>query len=80
MKETGGPLHGANILVVELGQSALSEDDGSFEFDDVPPGQYHVTAHLDSLFTEEAQVVTVDAGGEATADSSMAPGTRSPVR
>jgi len=68
MKETGGPLHGANILVVELGQSALSEDDGSFEFDDVPPGQYHVTAHLDSLFTEEAQVVTVDAGGEATAD------------
>ena len=68
MKETGGPLHGANILVVELGRSTLSEDDGSYEFDNIPPGRYHVIAHLDSLFTEAAKVVTVEAGGEGTAD------------
>lgn len=68
MKETGDPLHGAAVLVVELGQSTFSDDDGSYEFEDIPPGQYHVTAHLDSLFTEAAKVVTVKADGEATAD------------
>ena len=68
MKETGRPLHGANILVVELGRSTLSGDDGSFEFEDVPPGPYHVIAHLDSLFTEAAKVITVESGGTATAD------------
>ena len=68
MKETGSPLHGANILVVELGRSTLSEDDGSYEFGNIPPGRYHVVAHLDSLFTEAAKVVTVEAGADGSAD------------
>lgn len=68
MKETGGPLHGANVLVVELGRSTLSDDDGSYQFDRVPPGEYHVISHLDGLFTEAAKVVNVEAGDQATAD------------
>ena len=62
MSETGDPLHGANVLIVELGRSVLSQDDGSFAFDGVPAGRYHVVAHLDSLFTEAAKTVDVRAG------------------
>ena len=68
MKETGGPLHGASVLIVELGRSMLSDDDGSYEFDRVPPGSYHVVAHLEGIFTEGASLVTVAEGGTATAD------------
>jgi len=72
MSETGGPLHGANVLIVELGRSTLSEDDGSYSFDRVPPGRYHVIAHLDSLFHEAAKVVEIAPGGSAEADFSLA--------
>ena len=68
MKETGGPLHGAIVLIVELGRSTLSGDDGAYAFDRVPPGRYHLVTHLDSVFSEAAKTVEVRAGGTATAD------------
>ena len=61
MKETGGPLHGAIVLIVELGRSTLSGDDGAYEFDRVPPGRYHLVTHLDSVFSEAAKTVEVRA-------------------
>ena len=72
MSETGGALHDAAVLIVELGRSTLSGDDGSYSFDRVPPGNYHVVAHLDSLFTEAARVVEVQAGETASADFLLA--------
>ena len=71
MKETGTALHGANVLVVELGRSTLTGDDGAYEFERIPPGRYHVISHLDSVFTEAAQVVEVRADNTATADFSL---------
>ena len=56
IKETGDPLHGAHILVVELGRSTLSADDGSYELNRLPPGRYQVIAHLDSVFNEGGSV------------------------
>ncbi len=71
MKETGGPLHGAIVLIVELGRSTLSDDDGSYAFDRVPPGRYHLVAHLDSVFTEAAKTIEVRADDTATADFTL---------
>ena len=68
MKETGSPLHAANVLIVELGRSILSNDDGEFAFYQVPPGTYHVVAHLDQIFTETAKTVEVESGGTASVD------------
>ena len=68
MKETGGPLHGANVLIVELGRNILSDDDGGFTFDNVPPGTYHVVAHLDHIFSEAAKTVEVESGSAASVD------------
>ncbi len=66
MRETGGPMHGANVELVELGRSALADDDGSFRFDSVPPGTFQVVAHLDHIFRESAQAVQVAPGEEAS--------------
>lgn len=71
LSETGDPLHGANVLVVELGLSALSDDDGSYSFTRLPPGTYHVVAHLDSVFTEAAKTVEIQSGQTATLDFSL---------
>ena len=58
LKETGDPLHQAMVLIVELGRSTFSGDDGSFEFDRVPAGTDQVISHPDSLFTEDDRTVT----------------------
>ena len=68
MQETGSPLHGANVLIVELGRSILSDDDGGFAFDRVPPGTYHVVAHLDHIFAGAAKTVEVESGSEVSVD------------
>ena len=68
LKSSGDPLHGASVTIVELGRSTLSQDDGSYRFQQVPPGRYTVESHLDSLFSEASTTVTVEAGREAKAD------------
>ena len=71
MKETGQPMHGVSVVLLELGRATLTDDDGAYAFDRVPPGNYHIIAHLDSVFTEEAQEVTVEREAPATADFSL---------
>ena len=71
MKETGDPLHGAHVLIVELGRSTMSADDGSYQFNRLPPGRYHVLAHLDSAFTEVDQAIDVVAGATATVNFTL---------
>ncbi len=71
LARTGDPLHGANVLIVELGRSTSADDQGRYRFDRVPPGQYQVIAHLDSLFSQAAKVVTLASGETATADFAL---------
>ena len=71
LKETGGALHGAQVLVVELGRATITDAEGRYAFRGVPPGRYHVISHLDSIFTEAAQIVNVATGGVATADFTL---------
>ena len=68
LKETGDQLHGTTVVIVELGRTTLSDRDGSYSFDRVPAGRYHVIAHLDHVFSEVAKTVDVEAGQEASAD------------
>ena len=71
MEEINSPLHDAHVLVIELGRSTLSEADGSYEFNNVPPGRYQVIAHVDSVFTDETQAVDVVAGETTTVNFSL---------
>ena len=71
MEEINSPLHGVHVLVIELGRSTLSEADGSYEFNNVPPGRYQVIAHVDSVFTDETQAVDVVAGETTTVNFSL---------
>ncbi len=65
VREGGRPLAGVAVVVAELGRTRLTGADGTFDFDEVPPGSYTVTFTLgDRSTTSEA--VEVRAGGVAT--------------
>jgi iron complex outermembrane receptor protein len=61
------PIHGVPVRIVELNRSVLTDDDGAFEFTDVPPGNYSVQARMDG-FRDVVNSVSVSAGSTATSD------------
>src|SRR5262245_56091611 len=59
------PVEGASIFVVQLGQSALSDSKGNFEFSNLAPGVYTVILHLRGL-NDKKQTVLVKAHESST--------------
>ena len=62
----GTPVHGAVVLIIGLGEVTLTDEQGRFEFRDLPPGTYEVLAQREHL-TAGRQTVVVAAGQVATA-------------
>ena len=75
LRENGGLVDGAVILIVGTGAFALT-DDGRYEFTNVPAGTYLVTAERERL-SGGRQMVAVSAGVTSTADFELS---LSPVR
>ena len=71
LKETGGGLRGAVVVILELERSTATDAAGAYGFDRVPPGEYHVVAHMGSAITEEAKRVTVTPGETVSADFAL---------
>ena len=70
LTDNGGPVHGAVIVVVGAGALGLTDEQGAFEIDNVPAGSYEVIAQREHL-TADRRMVTVAAGGTATADFAL---------
>ncbi|MGH9791142.1 MAG: carboxypeptidase regulatory-like domain-containing protein, partial [Candidatus Acidiferrales bacterium] len=66
----GDPLHKASVIVVQLRRSAETNEQGQYEFTDLPPGAYEIVAHTAAL-TDARQTVTIAAGQIATADFAL---------
>jgi len=67
MDATSDPVHGATITIVQLRRTTESNEEGVYEFRNVPPGAYDLTIHLDA-FSDDRRRVQVAAGTAATAD------------
>ena len=66
--ETGAALNAATVIILELDLQTETDRAGQFRFSDLPPGLYHLVAHVSSALTEESQVVTVRAGGTVSVE------------
>ena len=64
------PLHGATVEIVQLKRTALTDDEGNFEFVDIPAGRYTIHAHNEG-FADATQNVVVTAGATAGVDFAM---------
>ena len=64
--EDGEPVSGVEMVLVESGRVAVTDESGRFVFEGIPPGRYALTAHRLGLTGERAVAVEVEAG-ETTA-------------
>jgi iron complex outermembrane recepter protein len=54
--ENNQPLSGALVVIDELRREVRAADDGSYRFDNVPPGQYHVGVRAEGYSTRRTEV------------------------
>ena len=70
LSDGGTPLHNVIVNLVQLKRSAETDEDGKFEFQNVPPGTYTILAHMEG-FPDQTQQVRVTAGGATTLDFAL---------
>ncbi|MCP5119404.1 MAG: TonB-dependent receptor [bacterium] len=71
LAETGEPLHAATVILLELDRQVHTGDDGEYSFRNVPPGLYHLVAHVSSALAEKSDRARVAAGETATLDFTL---------
>lgn len=69
---SGDPIAGATVQIDELRRTTMSAPDGTFTFDNVPPGTYHVSVHSAGYSTRRTEV-TVGATPSAAMDLTVDP-------
>jgi iron complex outermembrane recepter protein len=67
LADGGTPLHNVIVNLVQLKRSTETDENGAFEFQNVPPGTYTVLAHMEG-FPDQTRQVRVTAGDAATLD------------
>jgi iron complex outermembrane receptor protein len=65
--ENNTPVHGVTVTILELRRSVQTDDNGVYEFQDVPAGNYNVVAHLDRV-PDLVQSIKLSAGTTQTLD------------
>jgi len=70
LAQNGDPLHKAVVVIVQLGRTLETGDQGQYEFGQVPSGTYDVAVSAPAL-AGDRQSVQVTAGSVATADFQM---------
>ncbi|MCY4588215.1 MAG: TonB-dependent receptor [Bryobacterales bacterium] len=62
LRETGEPVAGATVILLETGALTITDRQGEFKFEGVQPSRYHLHAHLDSALRNVSQVVLAAPG------------------
>jgi len=65
--ENKTPLHNVSVQIVQLKRTVETADDGSYRFENVPPGRYTILAQTEG-FADASKVVIVSANTGATVD------------
>jgi iron complex outermembrane receptor protein len=60
-------VHNVRVTIIQLRRSVETDENGKYEFREVPPGKYDVSAHLEGT-PDVVQRVEVNATGDSTAN------------
>ena len=63
--QTGEPVAGATVILLETGASTIADRQGEFQFKGVQPGRYHLHAQLESALQGASGAVEVAPAGTA---------------
>ena len=64
------PVPNASVRITQLQRSVETDEQGRYEFTDVPAGRYTIVTHLDG-FTDQVESVVVAANSSVTADFAL---------
>ena len=65
---SGDPIAGAAVQIDELRRTAASAADGTFSFDNVPPGTYHLSVRAQGYSSRRAEITVGPAAAPPRAD------------
>ncbi|MDE0624198.1 MAG: TonB-dependent receptor [Bryobacterales bacterium] len=65
LAQTGEPVAGATVILLETGASTTADRQGEFQFKGVQPGRYHVHAQLESALQSVSGAIDVAPEGTA---------------
>ncbi len=60
-------LHGVSVQIVQTRQSTVTDEDGNFRIDNVPPGRYTLLVHQEG-FADATRIIDVTPGSALTAN------------
>lgn len=61
-RDNGDPMTGAAVVLEELRREVRTADDGTYRFENVPPGAYHVSVRAEGYSTRRTEVTVTPAG------------------
>jgi iron complex outermembrane receptor protein len=64
----GAPMHNVIVSIIQLKRSVETNDDGVYQFSDLPPGNYTILAHIEGF---PDAIKSVQVSGETTLDIEM---------
>ncbi len=59
LAQTGAPVAGATVNLLETGASTIADEQGRFQFEGVRPGRYHLYAHIESALRGVSEAIEV---------------------
>jgi protocatechuate 3,4-dioxygenase beta subunit len=60
--DAGDPMAGAAVVLEELKREVRTGEDGTYRFDGIPPGNYHVSVRAEGYSTRRTEVTVTDQG------------------
>lgn len=66
----GLPLSGASVQITQTRQTVETNDQGVYEFRDVPPGRYTIVTHIDG-FSDQAKTINLVAAAVTNVDFAL---------
>jgi iron complex outermembrane receptor protein len=64
------PVSGVSVEITQLRRSAETDENGVYQFNDIPPGRYTVVTHIEG-FSDRARSVVLVGGATAAVDFSL---------
>ena len=61
--QTGAPIAGATVNLLETGASTIADEQGRFQFEGLQPGRYHLHAHIESALQGVSEAIEVTPEG-----------------
>src|SRR5688572_12594720 len=68
--DTGQPIHNVLVTIIQLRRTVGTNEQGEYEFQNLPPGRYDVQAHIDRV-PDVVKRVGITAGANNTLDFQM---------